>query len=105
MNSRHNHPVLSLLGIAYRARQLVSGDTAVLDALRSRSAKLVIVASDASQQAQKKYTDKCATYATPLVIRFTRQELGKSIGKPERVVIALLDDGFSNGVRERIAQP
>ncbi|CAM4318866.1 ribosomal protein ylxQ [Paenibacillus macerans] len=95
---------LSGLGLAMRAGKLVTGDEVVLKAIRSAEAKLVIVAGDASANTQKKYRDKCGTYKVPLMVGFDRDMLGSSVGKPERVVLALTDQGFADMVRKAIAK-
>lgn len=76
----------------------------MLKAIRSAEAKLVIVAGDASANTQKKYRDKCGTYKVPLMVGFDRDMLGSSVGKPERVVLALTDQGFADMVRKAIAK-
>lgn len=88
--------VLSRLGLAMRAGKLVSGEEVVLKALRSREAKLVLLAGDASDNTIKKITDKCKSYGVPLLIGFTRFELGSAVGKPERVLFAVTDRGFAD---------
>ncbi|AIQ30474.1 MULTISPECIES: YlxQ family RNA-binding protein [Paenibacillus] len=86
---------LSYLGLAMRAGKIVTGDEAVLKAVRSSEARLVVLAGDASDNTQKKFRDKCGTYDIPLVIAFHRDELGASIGKDQRVVLAVTDKGFA----------
>ncbi len=86
---------LSHLGLAMRAGKLVSGEETVLKAVRSGEAKLVVLAEDASDNTEKKLTDKCGSYDVPLVIGFTRYELGGAVGKPERVMFAVTDHGFA----------
>ena len=86
---------LSYLGLAMRAGKIVTGDEAVLKAVRSSEARLVVLAGDASDNTQKKFRDKCGTYNIPLVIAFHRDELGASIGKDQRVVLAVTDKGFA----------
>src|SRR5690606_10920317 len=86
---------LSHLGLAMRAGKIVSGDESVMSAIRSGEAKAVIIATDASVQSKKKYTDKCTYYDIPLTEAFTRIELGASIGKDNRVVLAITDVGFA----------
>ena len=49
---------LSYLGLAMRAGKIVTGDEAVLKAVRSSEAKLVVLAGDASDNTQKKFRDK-----------------------------------------------
>lgn len=94
---------LSYLGLAMRAGKLESGDEGVMKAIRGGSAKIVFVASDASENAKKKYRDKCDYYGVPCSSAFDRQELGRSIGKAERVVIAVTDKGFTELVRKSLA--
>lgn len=86
---------LSHLGLAMRAGKVVTGNEAVLKAIRSGEAKLVILAADASDNTQKKFRDKCGTYDIPLAIVFHRDELGASIGKDQRVALAVTDKGFA----------
>jgi ribosomal protein L7Ae-like RNA K-turn-binding protein len=87
--------VKSLLGLANRARKCISGEELVVKEVRRGKAKLVIVSSDASDNTKKKLTDKCNTYSVPLYFVLDRESLGQSIGKAQRVVIAVLDDGFA----------
>ncbi|KAF6574309.1 L7Ae/L30e/S12e/Gadd45 family ribosomal protein [Paenibacillus sp. SEL3] len=91
---------LSGLGLAMRAGKLLTGDEIVYKAIRSSEAKLVILAKDASMNTQKKFRDKCGTYKIPLMIGFDRESLGSSIGKPERVVLAVTDQGFAKLIKK-----
>ncbi|WP_239616973.1 YlxQ family RNA-binding protein [Cohnella mopanensis] len=88
--------VLSRLGLATRAGKLISGEEVVLKAIRSGEAKLVLLAGDASDNTTKKITDKCKSYGVPLLVGFTRFELGSAVGKPERVLFAVTDRGFAD---------
>ncbi|GAE29289.1 YlxQ family RNA-binding protein [Alkalihalobacillus hemicellulosilyticus] len=86
---------LSLLGLAARARKLVTGEELVLTEVRRSSAKLVLVAQDGSDQTKKRIMNKCEYYNIPIRLVSNRVELGQSIGKPERVVVAVMDGGFA----------
>jgi ribosomal protein L7Ae-like RNA K-turn-binding protein len=88
--------VLSRLGLAMRAGKLVTGEETVLKAIRGGEAKLVLMAADASENTGKKLADKCGSYGVPLLVGFTRFELGWAVGKPERVMFAVTDPGFAN---------
>lgn len=88
--------VLSRLGLAMRAGKLASGEEIVLKAIRSGEAKLVLLAEDASGNTRKKIADKCSSYGIPLLIGFTRHELGAAVGKPERVIFAVTEQGFAD---------
>lgn len=93
---------LSQLGLAMRAGKVVTGDEIVLKAIRSSEAKLVILAGDASDNTTKKFRDKCGSYNIPLVIGFDRESLGTSVGKPERVVLAVTDQGFAEIISKKM---
>lgn len=104
MTMKNNSP-LSCLGLAMRAGKLVTGDELVLQAIRSGKAKLVVVAADASPRTQKKFRDKCSHYQIPLVECGSRYELGASIGKKERVIVAVNDPGFAAMIAKCQAKP
>ena len=89
------HKWMSLLGLANRARKLISGEELVLKDIRNGNAKLVILAADASKNTEKKLTDKCIFYKVPLKRVDNRELLGKAIGKEARVAVAVLDEGFA----------
>ncbi|USK61248.1 YlxQ family RNA-binding protein [Peribacillus asahii] len=90
---------MSLLGLANRARKLISGEELVVKEVRSGKAKLVLLASDASKNTEKKISDKCAYYQIPLKRVENRSLLGQAIGKEARVVVAVLDEGFAQKLR------
>ncbi len=90
-----DHKLLSYLGLAMRAGKLITGEETVLKAVRSAQAALVVIAGDASDNTKKKFSDKCGYYNVPFAIVETREDLGKSIGKMDRVVIAVTDQGFA----------
>lgn len=83
------------LGLANRAGKLVSGEELVLKEIQRKRAKLVLIANDASLNTRKKITDKCEYYAIPYKMVADRYQLGAAIGKSERVIVAVMDEGFS----------
>lgn len=86
---------LSLLGLAARARKVVSGEELVVKEVQQKRAKLVILSKDASELTAKKIKDKTTFYNTPLCYVENRFELGHAIGKDARVVVAITDQGFA----------
>ncbi|WP_312095138.1 YlxQ family RNA-binding protein [Niallia sp.] len=86
---------MSLLGLANRARKITSGEELTVKEIRSGNAKLILLSEDASQNTTKKITDKCRSYKVPVKLVSNREILGKAIGKEERVVVAVLDNGFA----------
>ncbi|MFF2888118.1 L7Ae/L30e/S12e/Gadd45 family ribosomal protein [Paenibacillus sp. NPDC057967] len=96
--------VLSQLGMAMRAGKLITGDEIVLKAVRAGKAHLVILAGDASDNTKKKFRDKCGTYGIQLAEAFDREQLGRAIGKPERVVLAVTDMQFGKMIGSHLSQ-
>lgn len=86
---------MSLLGLANRARKVISGEELVLKDIKSGRAKLVLLSKDASQNTSKRIQDKCLYYNVPVVLVDNREELGSAIGKEARVVVAISDTGFA----------
>ncbi|MFD1407624.1 YlxQ family RNA-binding protein [Kroppenstedtia eburnea] len=90
-----------LLGLAMRAGKVVSGEERVLSAIRSGIAFLVLISDDAALNARKKISDKSKHYGVPLMTAGSRSELGRALGKAERVVVAVTDPGFAKAIRKR----
>ncbi|GMB08418.1 ribosomal protein L7Ae-like RNA K-turn-binding protein [Thermolongibacillus altinsuensis] len=91
----NNKKWASLLGLANRARKVISGEELVVKEIQRGRAKLVILSEDASDNTKKKITDKCTFYRVPLCKVADRYELGWAIGKGARVVVAVIDEGFA----------
>ncbi|AEB29780.1 hypothetical protein CAR_c10870 [Carnobacterium sp. 17-4] len=94
--------VLNLLGMATRAGKLTTGEDLSLKEIRNQSAKIVIVATDASENTKKKVSDKCSYYEIPFIIHFTRSELSQAIGR-ERTICTITDKGFGKKFRELLS--
>ncbi|MGE6893630.1 MULTISPECIES: YlxQ family RNA-binding protein [Priestia] len=91
----NNEKWLSFLGLANRARKLISGEELVIGEVRKKKAKLVLLAGDASDNTTKKVIDKCTYYQVPVRTVVDRYVLGEAIGKDARVVVAVMDSGFA----------
>lgn len=89
---------LSMLSIAAKAGKVVSGGFLTEKALQEQKANLVIIADDASDNTKKKFTNKCEFYKVPYYISDNSFLLGKSIGKEERVVLAVTDAGLAKQI-------
>lgn len=93
--------ILNLLGLAARARKIETGDSA-LKAIRAKKASFVIIAEDASQNTKKKFTDKCTFYSIPYVVWNKSAALSQAIGRPNRMAIAIVDQGFAKSFKEKL---
>lgn len=94
--------LLQILGLAMKAGKVVSGEDQVLHSIKSRNAALIILAKDTGANTKKKIQDKCDTYQVPNLRYGTREELGKAIGKSERVVLAITDTGFTRAIQKLV---
>ncbi|WCK52855.1 YlxQ family RNA-binding protein [Aneurinibacillus sp. Ricciae_BoGa-3] len=96
------NPSEQMLGLAMRARKIVTGEDIVVKAIRQGQVKLVILSNDASENTRKKVTDKCAYYKVPCIQHGSREVLGSALGKGTRVVVGITDSGFAKKIRELI---
>ena len=98
----YNKKIFSLLGLATKAGKLVSGEFATEKAVKSFTAKLVIVADDASDNTKKMFTNMCNFYEVPIYFLGDKNELGHAIGKEFRASLAITDEGFCRTVMKQI---
>ena len=94
--------IYSLLGLAMRGRNLVSGEFQTEDAVKKGSAMLVIVAEDASANTKKLFPNKCTYYHVPLVFYGEKEALGHAMGKEVRSSLAITDSGFAKALMEQM---
>ncbi len=100
--SLKQNKVLSLLGLAMRGRNLVSGEFQTLEAVKNGSAMLVIIAEDASANTKKLFTNKCTFYEVPVYEFGTKDELGRAIGKDMRSSLGVSDAGLAEAIIKQL---
>lgn len=93
---------LSLLSLAARGRNLVSGEFAVEEAVKSGKACVVVVAGDASGNTKKLFFNKCSFYEIPVYSFGTKEQLGHAIGKDIRSSLAVTDEGLAQAVIKQL---
>ena len=91
-------PLLSLLGLARRAGKLSLGCDPVIDSVRNKKSKLVLLSSDISYNTYKKIIRACNEYnltfkKLPVSMTNLSNALGKHVG-----VVSVEDNGFSKKV-------
>ncbi len=96
--------VLSLIGIAARGRNVVSGEFSTESAVKDGSACLVIVAEDASANTKKKFTDKCQFYEVPCFVYESKENLGHAMGKEMRSSLAVTEPGLANTIKKHLEE-
>ena len=98
---KHNK-VLSLLGLAMRGHNLVSGEFQTVESVKTGSAMLVIIAEDASGNTKKLFKDKCSFYEVPVYEFGTKESLGRAIGKDIRSSLAVCDAGLADAIIKQL---
>lgn len=101
---QNNSNILSLLGLALRGNRLVVGDEVVEAAARAKDARLLLLASDASEHTCR----RCRHFAEAgaciaLTLPFTKEELGRATGHSAVAIAALTDVGLAATVARRLA--
>ncbi|MBQ4474094.1 MAG: ribosomal L7Ae/L30e/S12e/Gadd45 family protein [Lachnospiraceae bacterium] len=97
-----NNNILTYISLAQKAGKCASGEFSAEKAVKEHKAFCVIVAEDASANTRKLFQDKCAYRGIPCFIRFTKDELGRAIGKQSRASAAICDEGLARAIIERI---
>lgn len=97
--------VLSLLGLALRGGNLAVGEEPVEAAARARDARVILLASDAAAGTCRRaehfaQTGQCLWLRAP----FTKEELGRALGRASVALAAVTDTGLANAVLHRLAE-
>ena len=89
------------LGLAAKAGKLVSGEFMTEKAVKQGTAKLVILAEDASDNTKKMFRNMCEFYHVEMYTMSSKEALGHGIGKQFRASLAVLDDGFAKAIKKQ----
>lgn len=96
--SQVKNKAYSMLGLATRSRNLVSGEFSTDKAIKEGKAHVVIVAEDASNNTKKQFHNACDYYHVPCFEFGTKEELGHAMGKEERASLAVTNEGFAKTI-------
>lgn len=97
-----NDPILQLLGLAQRSGGVSSGEFMTENCVKDGSARLVVVAQDASDRTKKTFKDMCDFYEVPICIYSTKEVLGHAIGKEFRASLAVTNEGLAGQIISKI---
>jgi ribosomal protein L7Ae-like RNA K-turn-binding protein len=93
---------LNIIGLAFKAGKLATGEDQVLRLLKKKKLQLVLVAKDASPKTIDKFSRKGYFYETPLNLDYTCDELSHAIGKPMIKILGLIDKGFFEALKRNL---
>lgn len=94
-----NEKALNLLGLMRKANAAQIGETDTGTAARAQTAKLVVLASDASGNARSRAKGFVYGRDIPLIVLpFTKQEISEHVGKSGCSMAAICDLGFADAL-------
>ena len=93
---------LSLVSLATKAGKTASGEFCTEKEVKTGMAELVIVAEDASDNTKKKFKNMCNFYEVPIYFYGDKDTLGHAMGKEFRASLAILDEGFADGIQREL---
>ena len=89
--------ILKFLGLAQRASKVVSGNDQLLDEISKGRVKLILIARDISKNTLDKFLGAVskANKEIPAYRFADKYSLGNAIGKPDRALVGITDEGFA----------
>ncbi|MBO4391371.1 MAG: ribosomal L7Ae/L30e/S12e/Gadd45 family protein [Lachnospiraceae bacterium] len=90
--------IFSMIGLGRRAGKVTAGQVAVEQAVKSKKACLVIVATDASDRSKKDFKSMCEYRHIPCLEYGLMEELGHAVGGEFNAALAVSDSGFANQI-------
>jgi len=91
-----------LLGLARRAGKLTLGSDAVENGLRHQKIHAVVLAEDAARATVKKFEEASARNGVPIFQAFSRDELGKLMGRETLAILGVNDSSFALAIEKII---
>lgn len=95
-----NDKLLNFLGLCRRAGKIKIGCDTVIESMEKGDARLVLSASDISENTKKKIIS-AANGTEYEILKYSKDELSFALGKT-CAVLSVEDDGFANKIRELI---
>jgi ribosomal protein L7Ae-like RNA K-turn-binding protein len=94
--------VLSLLGLARRAGDLLIGESLCVEGVRSKKISLLLIASDLNETTQNRMKTLCESESVTYKVFSDKEALSKAIGKSNYGLIGITNKKFSRAIIEKI---
>ena len=91
-----------MISLATKAGKTKSGEFMTEKEVKEGRTHLVIVADDASDNTKKKFQNMCDFYQVPIYFYKDKETLGHAMGKEFRASLAILDEGFADGIQREL---
>jgi ribosomal protein L7Ae-like RNA K-turn-binding protein len=92
--------LLRLLGLGFRAGQVVIGVDQIRAGLRNARFACVVVAADASPRAREKVVRLAVGRGVPLLPGPPAETIGSRLGRPPVMVVGVLDRALARGLAD-----
>jgi ribosomal protein L7Ae-like RNA K-turn-binding protein len=96
-------PALQLLGLAARAGGVVPGTQRVREAVRAGRVRWVVVAEDLTATGRDKLVPLLEGREVSYTVGYTRDELGRAVGRGPLAALGVTDEGFARRLRALLA--
>lgn len=90
---------LNFLGLVKRSGNILEGYNKCEEALGKKKIHLIILSNDVSERTKDRFLKYCEKYSIPYINKFSKQELGYSIGKDELNIVAITDFNMANKLK------
>ncbi|NLL48376.1 MAG: 50S ribosomal protein L7ae [Firmicutes bacterium] len=97
--------VYSYLGLARRAGKVVSGEQAVVGAVKRGQVRLVLISQDASSNTYRKFSALAQNHNVRYVIYGEKDLYGQALGQSSRSIVGVLDRNFADVIQAHIKEP
>lgn len=87
-----------MLGLATKAGKIVFGTEACMADLEKGKVKLLLLAEDSAERTKKHFKQICQAKEIPVLEILEIEELSKVIGKENKAVVGVKDEGFSKAI-------
>ena len=97
--------ILGLLGLMRRSSSVEIGEEKTRTAARAGKARLILLASDASENAGKRAEGFAAMHGTQLaVLPYTKEQVSAAVGVNGCSMAAVTDMGFANALMKALSE-
>lgn len=93
--------VLGMLGLAKRAGRTSAGAFACEGMIKTKKAKLVLLARDASENTKKAVRNSCGYYGVRLLELSDMASLGRATGGGDKAVVSVNDENFAKAISDK----
>ncbi len=99
---KENNKIYGLIGLARRAGKLSFGTESSKEEINKGKAKLVLIATDASEKTKKHIEELAKMHQVPVRIVGTIEALSQSIGQVNKAIIVIKEENFAREIIKRI---